>query len=99
MIGKYVAASAAKNLTPCILELGGKCPCVVDEDADLASTANKIVWGKFFNAGQTCIAPDFLFAHKSITQKLIDALKESMYRQLGKSLEYNQSETMALMIN
>ncbi len=99
LIGKYVAQSAAKNLTPCILELGGKCPCIVDEDADLYSTANKIVWGNFFNAGQTCIAPDFLFAQKSIREKLIAALTESMHRQLGKSLEYNQSEYLALMIN
>lgn len=65
-VGKKVMAAAAENLTPVILELGGKSPCIVDKTANLALAARRIVWGKFINAGQTCIAPDFLIVHSSI---------------------------------
>ena len=63
--GKLVAGSAARNLTPCILELGGKSPAVIDEMADMNFVAQKIVFGKFANCGQTCIAPDYLLVHNS----------------------------------
>lgn len=62
-VGKLVAGAAAKNLTPCTLELGGKCPVMVDGYADIKMAARKIVFGKFTNAGQTCIAPDYIFVH------------------------------------
>lgn len=65
-VGKKVMAAAAENLTPVILELGGKSPCIVDKTADIGLAARRIVWGKFINAGQTCIAPDFLIVHNSI---------------------------------
>lgn len=66
VVGKKVMAAAAENLTPVILELGGKSPCILDKSANLALAARRIVWGKFINAGQTCIAPDFLIVHNSI---------------------------------
>jgi aldehyde dehydrogenase (NAD+) len=65
-VGKKVMSAAAENLTPVILELGGKSPCIVDKTANLTLAARRIVWGKFINAGQTCIAPDFLIVHSSI---------------------------------
>ncbi len=66
MKGKLVARAAAENLTPCILELGGKSPTIVDSDADLDVAAQRIVQGRFSNSGQTCVAPDYVLAHKSI---------------------------------
>jgi len=75
-VGKIVAQAAAEHLTPTTLELGGKNPCVVDESADLKLSAKRIAWGKFLNAGQTCIAPDTLLVHHSIKTKLINELKK-----------------------
>lgn len=70
-VGKIVMAAAAKHLTPVTLELGGKSPCFVHKDADLKLAAKRIVWGKFLNAGQTCVAPDYLFVHEDIKQELL----------------------------
>lgn len=70
-VGRLVQQAAARHLTPVILELGGKSPAIVDADADLAVAARRIVWGKFFNAGQTCVAPDYLLAHADIKQELL----------------------------
>jgi len=64
--GKLVAAAAAQNLTPCILELGGKCPVVISNSADLKFAAHKTATSKFGNSGQTCIAPDYALVHESI---------------------------------
>lgn len=75
-VGKIVMEAAAKNLIPVTLELGGKSPCIVDKSADLEISAKKIVWGKFLNAGQTCIAPDYIIAHKEIKSKLIENIKK-----------------------
>ncbi|MCC0179433.1 aldehyde dehydrogenase [Waterburya agarophytonicola K14] len=75
-IGKIVMEAAAKNLTPVTLELGGKSPCIVDSNIDLKETAKRITWGKFLNAGQTCIAPDYLLANKQIKTELIAAIKQ-----------------------
>lgn len=72
--GRMVAEAAARNLTPVTLELGGKSPAIVLEDADLEVAARRIVWGKFLNAGQTCVAPDYVLAHHAIRQKLVLAL-------------------------
>lgn len=74
-VGKIVAKAAASQLCPVTLELGGKNPCIVDHTANLKIAAKRIVWGKFLNAGQTCIAPDYLLVHESIQQKFIELLK------------------------
>ena len=70
-LGKKVMAAAAKNLTPVVLELGGKSPCIVDSDADIKIAARRIAWGKTLNAGQTCIAPDYLLIHNSRREEFI----------------------------
>jgi len=82
-VGKKVALAAAGQLTPVTLELGGKNPCIVMESADIAIAARRIAWGKFLNAGQTCIAPDFVLAHTRIKDKLLDALKSEIEKMFG----------------
>lgn len=74
-VGKAVMAAATQHLTPVTLELGGKCPALVCADAPLDVTPRRIVWGKFMNAGQTCVAPDFVLADRRIRQPLVEALK------------------------
>ena len=73
-VGRLVMSAAAPNLTPVTLELGGKNPCVVTEHADITAAAKRIAWGKSFNAGQTCIAPDFVLAHRRIRPALAKAI-------------------------
>lgn len=73
-VGKIVAASAAKHLTPVTLELGGKSPCIVDMDAALDTSARRIAWGKYFNAGQSCVAPDYLLVERSVKNELIERM-------------------------
>lgn len=73
-IGKIVMKSASSNLTPVTLELGGKSPCIVDYTADIKDTAKKIIWGKSLNAGQTCVAPDYILCHSRVKKELISAL-------------------------
>jgi aldehyde dehydrogenase (NAD+) len=79
-VGKVVMAAAAKHLTPVTLELGGKSPCIVDEDVDLDVAARRIVWGKFWNAGQTCVAPDHLLVHEAVArpfeERLVATIRE-----------------------
>lgn len=75
-IGKIVMKAASEHLTPVTLELGGKSPVIVDEDANIKLAAKRIVWGKFTNAGQTCVAPDFLYVHEKVKQKLIKSMKK-----------------------
>ena len=77
-LGKIVMASQAKYLTPLVLELGGKSPCIVDKDADLKIAARRIVWGKCLNSGQTCIAPDYLFLHEDIKDAFVEAFKQEL---------------------
>jgi aldehyde dehydrogenase (NAD+) len=76
--GKAVAEQAAKQLTPVILELGGKNPCIIDETGYSKTAIREIVWGKFLNAGQTCIAPDTLFVHQSIFEKTLNEISASI---------------------
>ncbi|GGN98161.1 aldehyde dehydrogenase family protein [Saccharibacillus kuerlensis] len=76
--GKAVADQAAKHLTPVILELGGKNPCILDETGFSTAAVRDIVWGKFLNAGQTCIAPDTLFVHHSIYEKTLDEISDAL---------------------
>jgi len=73
-VGRVVMEAAAKNLTPVILELGGKSPCIVEADADMDITARRITWGKFFNAGQTCIAPDYLLVNRRVKDDLLERI-------------------------
>lgn len=75
-IGKIVMQAASQNLTPVTLELGGKSPCVVNADADLDVAARRIAWGKYLNAGQTCVAPDYLLVHRSVKDMLLVKIKE-----------------------
>jgi len=82
-IGKIVAKAAAEFLTPTTLELGGKNPCVVEESSMIKLTAKRIVWGKFFNCGQTCIAPDYIMVNYKIKDKLIEALKIAIKDAFG----------------
>lgn len=82
-IGKKVMEAAAKNLTPVTLELGGKSPCIVDKDADIDMASKRIVWGKFFNAGQTCIAPDYIFADHEIKIELLKGLTKYVKKFYG----------------
>jgi aldehyde dehydrogenase (NAD+) len=74
-VGRIVMEAAAKHLTPVTLELGGKSPCIVDEDVDMEVAARRIVWGKFFNTGQTCIAPDYVLVHESRETELCERMK------------------------
>ena len=82
-VGKLVMASAARYLTPVVLELGGKSPCIVDETADIELSARRIIWGKFLNLGQTCVAPDYILCQSSVKDRLIGALKKEITRQFG----------------
>lgn len=83
-VGRQVMAKAAINLTPVSLELGGKSPCIVDESANINLAARRIVFGKFLNCGQTCVAPDYIYCHSSIKDRLIDALKLQIEKQYGR---------------
>lgn len=96
-VGKIVAKAAAENLTPVTLELGGKSPCIVDETANLPLAAKRIVWGKLFNAGQTCIAPDYLLVHYRVKKKLIPLLIQEIKNALGEDSE--KSEDFARIVN
>ena len=82
-IGKMVMAAAARHLTPVTLELGGKSPCIVDQDADIALAARRITFGKFLNAGQTCIAPDYLLVHESNIQHLREHIETYVQKFYG----------------
>ena len=81
--GRAVMAAAAKNLTPVVLELGGKSPCIIDKDADIEVAAKRVAWGKSLNAGQTCIAPDYLMLHKIIKDKFLSELEKAFGELLG----------------
>ena len=81
--GRAVMTAAAKNLTPVVLELGGKSPCIIDKDADIEVAAKRVAWGKSLNAGQTCIAPDYLMLHKNIKDKFLSGLEKAFRELLG----------------
>ena len=84
-IGRKVMLAAAENLTPVTLELGGKSPCVVAEDADLKITAKRLAWGKFLNAGQTCLSPDYLLIHEKIEAALLEEMEEVIKQFYGEN--------------
>jgi aldehyde dehydrogenase (NAD+) len=82
-VGRIVAAAAAKNLTPVTLELGGKSPVYVDDSVDLKAAARRIAWGKFLNAGQTCVAPDYLMATREVIDELVPLIAEAVQELYG----------------
>ena len=84
-VGKIVYSKAAENLTPVTLELGGKSPCIVDETANIPLAAKRIVWGKFLNCGQTCVAPDYVFCSEKVHAKLVEEIKKQIKMQFGES--------------
>lgn len=92
-VGKIVAKAAAEHLTPVTLELGGKSPCLVFADADLKIAAQRILWGKFLNAGQTCIAPDYLLVEQSIYLPFLEELKEQLSSIVGENPLESESYT------
>ena len=83
-LGKMVMEAAAKNLTPVVLELGGKSPCIIDKDANLAVAAKRVAWGKALNAGQTCIAPDYLMIHEEVKDEFLKLLVKEWKHLLTK---------------
>lgn len=86
-VGKIVMEAAAEHLTPITLELGGKSPVVIDETANLTIAAKRIIWGKTLNAGQTCVAPDYIMVHESVKEALIDELKKTLISYYGETIE------------
>ena len=82
-LGRVVMRAAAENLTPVVLELGGKSPVVVDRTADIKLAAKRVAWGKSLNAGQTCIAPDYLLIHSEVKEQFVEAYKNALHELLG----------------
>lgn len=82
-VGRAIAKMAAEKLVPVTLELGGKSPCIVDEDADIKVSAKRIVWGKFTNAGQTCVAPDYLLVHEKNKRELVAEMQTNIQQFYG----------------
>lgn len=89
-MGRVVMEAASKNLTPVVLELGGKSPCIVDKGCNIDFAARRIVWGKTINAGQTCVAPDYMLVHSSIKEKLIAKMIEYVENFYGKDQQKSQ---------
>lgn len=96
-VGRIIMQSAAKRLIPVTLELGGKTPCIVDETADLEISAKRIVWGKFVNAGQTCVAPDYLLVQDTIRDEFLDHLKTAIVSLYGE--DPSRSDDFTRIIN
>lgn len=95
-LGRVVMRAAAEHLTPVVLELGGKSPVVVDRTADIAVAAKRLAWGKTLNAGQTCIAPDYLLIHREVKEHFIEAFKEALCELHGE--DARQSEHYVRMV-
>ncbi len=96
-VGKIIYELAAKNLVPVTLELGGKSPCVIESDADIKITAKRITMSKFLNAGQTCVAPDYLLVHESVKEKLVLAITENIKSFFGDDVQ--QTDFFGRIIN
>jgi aldehyde dehydrogenase (NAD+) len=96
-VGKLVAKAAAEHLTPVTLELGGKNPCIIDETANLKLAAKRIVWGKFLNAGQTCIAPDYILIQEDMKSHFVDFMKNEITKAYGKNPK--ESPDFARIVN
>ncbi|MCX2740278.1 aldehyde dehydrogenase [Pontibacter anaerobius] len=96
-VGKIVMKAAAEHLTPVTLELGGKSPAIVAQDADLSLAARRIAWGKFLNAGQTCVAPDYLLVHEQVKEELIQLISQYIQNFYGEDPQ--QSPDYARIVN
>lgn len=96
-VGKIVMEAAAKNLVPVTLELGGKSPVIIDESANIKEAAERIIWGKTLNVGQTCVAPDYVLAHESVKDELIEEMKESIKKYFGSDIR--KSDCYGRIIN
>ena len=96
-VGQVVLEAAARHLTPVTLELGGKSPCIVDETANVAVAARRIAWGKFLNAGQTCVAPDYVLVHESREEELIEELGAAIREFYGE--QPKESKDFARIVN
>ncbi|KGX85812.1 aldehyde dehydrogenase [Pontibacillus marinus] len=92
-VGKIVMEKASQNLTPILLELGGKSPVIVDEKANLDLAAKRIVWGKYTNAGQTCIAPDYLYVHRNVKPELLSKMKQYIKEMYSETPLLNEEYT------
>lgn len=90
VVGKVVMRAAAEHLTPVVLELGGKSPCIVDANANIELAARRIAWGKTINAGQTCIAPDYLFVHQSVKEDLIKRIGTNIEKMYGADIQQSK---------
>ncbi|MDR1343239.1 MAG: aldehyde dehydrogenase family protein [Prevotellaceae bacterium] len=89
-LGKKVMRAAAEHLTPVVLELGGKSPCIVDREANIDVAVRRIAWGKTLNAGQICISPDYLFIHRSLKREFIIKFEEAIVKMFGNSCRESQ---------
>lgn len=89
-LGQRVMEAAARNLTPVVLELGGKSPCVVAEQADVKIAARRIAWGKCLNAGQTCIAPDYLLIHSSLKEEFVEEYRKALLALYGEDVSQSR---------
>jgi len=96
-VGKVVMRAAAGHLTPVVLELGGKSPCIVDAGANLGIAAKRIAWGKTVNAGQTCIAPDYLLVHQSVKEELLEKIAAAIDKMFGPDIK--QSKYFPRIVN
>lgn len=86
-LGKIVMKAASEHLTPVVLELGGKSPCIVDHDANIQVAAKRIAWGKMINAGQTCIAPDYLLVHENVKDDLLNLIGKNIREMYGEDIK------------
>jgi aldehyde dehydrogenase (NAD+) len=96
-VGKLIMEMAAKHLSPVTLELGGKSPCIIDKDVNLRHAALKVAWSKMINAGQTCVAPDYILVHESVKDAFVEKLKSTFDKMLGEHPQ--QSPDFGRMIN
>lgn len=96
-LGRIVMQAAARNLTPVVLELGGKSPCIVDLSADIATAARRIAWGKTLNAGQTCIAPDYILIHRAVKERFVEEYDRALRSLHGDDPQ--QSPHFVRMVN
>ncbi len=90
-VGKVIMREASKFLTPVTLELGGKSPAIIDKDANIPLAAKRLVWGKFTNAGQTCVAPDYLYIHEKVKDKLLKEMKKQIKSMYSKNARQNEN--------
>lgn len=86
-VGRLVMEKASKHLTPVTLELGGKSPCIVDKSANIKLSAKRIVWGKYLNCGQTCVAPDYILCHKDVKEELLECIAKEIDKQFSNAIE------------